>query len=90
MGDFMTKQEFRALLNKGPLILDGATGSNLREMGMPVGVCTELWVNEHPEVIQKLQRDPGVLRGDKICLFQRLPAADGDIPQISNGCSHNK
>ena len=52
----MTKQEFRELLKKGPLILDGATGSNLRLMGMPVGVCTEKWVNEHPEVIQKLQR----------------------------------
>ena len=52
----MTKQEFRALLNKGPLILDGATGSNLRLMGMPAGVCTEKWVNEHPEAIQKLQK----------------------------------
>ena len=52
----MTKQEFRALLNKGPLILDGATGSNLRLMGMPAGVCTEKWVNEHPEAIRKLQK----------------------------------
>lgn len=52
----MTKQEFRNLLKNGPLILDGATGSNLRLMGMPAGVCTEKWVNEHPEVIQKLQK----------------------------------
>ena len=52
----MTKQEFKALVEKGPLILDGATGSNLRLLGMPVGVCTEKWVNEHPEVIQKLQK----------------------------------
>ena len=52
----MTKQEFRDLLKKGPIILDGATGSNLRLMGMPAGVCTEKWVNEHPEVIQKLQK----------------------------------
>ena len=52
----MTKQEFQNLLKKGPLILDGATGSNLRLMGMPAGVCTEKWVNEHPEVIQKLQK----------------------------------
>lgn len=52
----MTKQEFKNLLKKGPLILDGATGSNLRLMGMPVGVCTEKWVNEHSEVIQKLQK----------------------------------
>ncbi len=52
----MTKQEFKNLLKKGPIILDGATGSNLRLMGMPAGVCTEQWVNEHPEVIQKLQK----------------------------------
>ncbi len=52
----MTKQEFRELLSKGPLILDGATGSNLRLMGMPAGVCTEKWINEHPEAIQKLQK----------------------------------
>ena len=55
-GAEMTKQEFRNLIKRSPLILDGATGSNLRLMGMPVGVCTELWVNEHPEVIQKLQK----------------------------------
>ena len=52
----MTKQQFRELLSQGPLILDGATGSNLRMMGMPAGVCTEKWVNEHPEAIQKLQK----------------------------------
>ena len=52
----MTKQEFKKLLEKGPLILDGATGSNLRLLGMPAGVCTEKWVNEHPEVIQRLQK----------------------------------
>ena len=52
----MTKQEFKKLLEKGPLILDGATGSNLRPLGMPAGVCTEKWVNEHPEVIQRLQK----------------------------------
>ena len=52
----MTKQEFRNLLKKGPIILDGATGSNLRLMGMPAGVCTEKWINENPEVIQKLQK----------------------------------
>lgn len=51
----MTKQEFKNLFKKGPLILDGATGSNLRNAGMPAGVCTEKWVNEHPEVLQKLQ-----------------------------------
>lgn len=53
----MTKQEFRNLLKKGPLILDGATGSNLRLMGMPPGVCSELWINEHPAILMKLKKD---------------------------------
>ena len=44
------------MIKKQPLILDGATGSNLRLMGMPAGVCTEKWVNEHPEAIQNLQK----------------------------------
>lgn len=51
----MKKTEFAALLKKGPLILDGATGSNLLKMGMPRGVPTELWVEEHPEAIKELQ-----------------------------------
>lgn len=53
----MTKQEFRELTEKKIVLLDGATGSNLRKAGMPVGICTELWALEHPEVIQKLQRE---------------------------------
>ena len=51
----MNRQEFKALTEKGVVLLDGATGSNLRKAGMPVGICTELWVYEHPEVIIELQ-----------------------------------
>ena len=53
----MTKEEFRQLAKDGPLILDGATGSNLLKMGMPRGIATELWVYDHPEVMAKLQSD---------------------------------
>lgn len=53
----MTREEFQKLAESGVVLLDGATGSNLRKAGMPVGVSTELWVLEHPEVIQKLQRE---------------------------------
>ena len=52
----MTPNDFAVRSQKGILILDGATGSNLRRMGMPVGVSTEQWVYEHPEAILKLQR----------------------------------
>lgn len=53
----MNHAEFRELTEKGVVLLDGATGSNLRKAGMPVGVCTELWALEHPEIILQLQSD---------------------------------
>ncbi|MCD8196031.1 MAG: homocysteine S-methyltransferase family protein [Lachnospiraceae bacterium] len=54
----MTRQEFSLLTQKKePVLLDGGTGSCLREHGMPVGVSTELWAYEHPDVIGQLQRE---------------------------------
>lgn len=52
----MTKQEFRELTEQGIVLLDGATGSNFRKAGMPVGVCAELWALEHPEIVKELQQ----------------------------------
>ena len=52
----MTKEEFSRLAARGLVLLDGATGSNLRAEGMPVGVSPELWVLEHREVLLDLQR----------------------------------
>ena len=52
----LTKEEFQGKINCGVRILDGATGSNLRAVGMPKGCCTEQWVLEHPEPLVALQR----------------------------------
>lgn len=52
----MTKHEFSRLAARGTILLDGATGSNLRAAGMPAGVSPELWVLEHPQVLLDLQR----------------------------------
>lgn len=52
----LTKEEFQEKINCGVRILDGATGSNLRAVGMPNGCCTEQWVLEHPEPLVALQR----------------------------------
>lgn len=52
----MTKDEFSALVSKGIVLLDGATGSNLMKAGMPRGVCTEEWITEHPQALFDLQR----------------------------------
>ena len=52
----LTREEFQDLLAKGPLFLDGATGSNLQKLGMPKGCCTEEWILTNPEAIISLQR----------------------------------
>ena len=52
----MTRDQFAALCAAGPVLLDGATGTNLLAAGMPRGVCTEAWVLEHPEPLRALQR----------------------------------
>ena len=53
----MNKQEFRAFMKKNPIILDGATGSNLQKQGMPAGVCPEQWILQHREIMIALQRE---------------------------------
>ena len=52
----LTKDQFHEKIKMGIHILDGATGSNLRNAGMPKGCCTEQWVLEHPEPLVTLQR----------------------------------
>ena len=52
----LTKGEFQEKVRSGLRYLDGATGSNLRQAGMPNGCHTEEWVLFHPEVLVELQR----------------------------------
>lgn len=52
----MTREAFRELVKKGPVLLDGATGTNLQKAGMPVGVCPEQWILENSEVLIDLQK----------------------------------
>ena len=53
----MTREEFAALVAAGPVLLDGATGSNLLLRGRPRGGCAEQWVLEHPDVLIGLQQE---------------------------------
>jgi len=52
----MKKDSFKAYCDKSYLILDGATGSNLMKAGMPIGVCPEQWILEHPQALIDLQK----------------------------------
>lgn len=52
----LTKQEFQEKIAQGVRFLDGATGSNLRQMGMPKISSTEQWILDNPQILQNLQR----------------------------------
>ena len=53
----MTKEQFRTLIQQKIIVMDGATGTNLQKAGMPIGVCPEEWILEHPETLIALQMD---------------------------------
>ena len=52
----MTKKEFQEWIKNRVIVLDGATGTNLMEKGMPLGVCPERWILENPEALVALQQ----------------------------------
>ena len=73
----LTKEQFADILAEGPLILDGATGSNLQKAGMPRGCCTEEWILANPEPLVSLQREY-VKAGSRVVYaptFQAQPVA---------------
>ena len=42
------------LPSQRPILLDGATGTNLMQAGAPKGACLEYWAMKHPQVVQEL------------------------------------
>lgn len=94
----MTREEFRNSFSEKRMILDGATGSNLQKRGMPVGVCPELWILEHPQVLIDLQKEyiqagsdvvyAPTFSGNRIKLEEyglgdRLEEMNGQLAQLS-------
>ena len=53
----MNLQEFKDYIQEKPIFLDGATGSNLQKLGMPVGICPEKWIVENRHAMIGLQRE---------------------------------
>ena len=73
----LTKEHLQNMLSAGPVLLDGATGSNLQKMGMPRGCCSEKWILDHPGTLLALQRQY-VAAGSQIIYaptFQAQPIA---------------
>ncbi len=50
----MDRHQFRALAAERPLLLDGATGTELMKRGLPPGAPPEQWVLDNPDVIRTL------------------------------------
>ncbi|MCX7934452.1 MAG: homocysteine S-methyltransferase family protein, partial [Planctomycetota bacterium] len=71
----LRRQDFRRLLNRRPLLLDGATATELQRQGMPAGCCVEKWVLDNPSALLDLQRSYIKLGCDIIlaCTFGANP-----------------
>ncbi len=52
----MKRSEFAELVKSKIVLLDGATGSNLQEAGMTMGVCPETWILENKRALIELQK----------------------------------
>ena len=44
------------LLAAGPVVTDGAWGTQLQNRGLPTGACPDLWNLEHPERVEEVAR----------------------------------
>lgn len=101
----MTKQEFVELTKQKIVMLDGATGSNLLKRGMPYGVCTEVWITEHRDIMMQLQREyiesgsniiyAPTFAGNRVKLkeygqLERIAELNRELVQISKEAASNK
>lgn len=54
----MISSRFTAWLHSGrPVVLDGATGTNLQARGLPLGTPSDVWVLDNPAEVIRLHRD---------------------------------
>ena len=44
------------LLSSGPVVTDGAWGTQLQSRGLPVGACPDAWNLSHPEAVEAVAR----------------------------------
>ena len=44
------------LITSGPVVTDGAWGTQLQERGLPVGACPDAWNLSHPERVEEVAR----------------------------------
>ncbi|MEG0614854.1 MAG: homocysteine S-methyltransferase family protein [Oscillospiraceae bacterium] len=67
---------------KLPLLLDGATGSNLIARGLQTGACVEEWVIENSEIAAKLQQE-FILAGSDVIYAPTFSANRAKLSQYN-------
>lgn len=79
----MNRSQFRNLVQSRPILLDGATGTELVKRGLPPGAPPEDWALRNPSVIQQLHREYFEAGSDIVlaCVFgaNRLKLADHNL-----------
>ena len=78
----MTNALSRLLNQKGYLLADGATGTNLFNMGLMSGDAPELWNETRPRDILKLYQD-AVDAGSDLFLTNSFTVFKSHFPQIT-------
>ena len=66
----MKINELYKMIQQKPIILDGATGSNLQKAGMKPGVCPEEWILENEDKLITLQK--AFVEQERIFYMRRL------------------
>lgn len=100
----LTKEQLHEKISSGIRFLDGATGSNLRKLGMPKEACTEEWVLAHPETLIRLQQDYAEAGSqilyaptfqaqpialERICLDRQTEAINAQLVALSKAAAPN-
>lgn len=100
----LTKEQLHEKIAGGLRYLDGATGSNLRKMGMPKEACTEEWILANPEVLLSLQRSYAQAGSqilyaptfqaqpialERVCLDRQAEAVNAQLVALSKAAAPN-
>ena len=100
----LTKEQLHEKIAGGLRYLDGATGSNLRKMGMPKEACTEEWILANPEVLLSLQRSYAQVGSqilyaptfqaqpialERVCLDRQTEAVNAQLVALSKAAAPN-
>ena len=100
----LTKEQLHEKIAGGLRYLDGATGSNLRKMGMPKDACTEEWILANPEVLLSLQRSYAQAGSqilyaptfqaqpialERVCLDRQAEAVNAQLVALSKAAAPN-